>query len=162
MTPSASETGGTDRATRNGGWAMPPDDANLVSVSFGGMYIERFDLARLEMDPEHYRGATAYARAGSIPRPGQRVASLLRSPWTAGSDLPTDGARLYRCGGDEQAEPGWGRVERDGCGGHRRGVVAAIGEDGGEAHYGDSPDGVRAVGVVTTQRGEEEGRCAAP
>ena len=35
----------------------------IVTVSSGGMYAERFDLARLEMSPEHYDGVRAYARA---------------------------------------------------------------------------------------------------
>lgn len=37
--------------------------ANIVTVSSGGMYTQRFDLDRLEMPPDHYRGTTAYARA---------------------------------------------------------------------------------------------------
>jgi len=37
-------------------------DANIVIVSSGGMYTERFDLGRLVMSPESYRGTTAYAR----------------------------------------------------------------------------------------------------
>ncbi len=39
------------------------EDANIVTVSSGGMYTERFDLGRLEMPPHAYRGTTAYARA---------------------------------------------------------------------------------------------------
>ena len=37
--------------------------ANIVTVSSGGMYTQRFDLDRLEMPPDRYRGTTAYARA---------------------------------------------------------------------------------------------------
>jgi dehydrogenase/reductase SDR family member 12 len=37
--------------------------ANIVTVSSGGMYTQRFDLDRLQMPPDHYRGTTAYARA---------------------------------------------------------------------------------------------------
>jgi dehydrogenase/reductase SDR family protein 12 len=40
--------------------AMAP---NLVTVSSGGMYTERFDLAHLEPSAEHYDGVRAYARA---------------------------------------------------------------------------------------------------
>ncbi len=35
----------------------------IVTVSSGGMYTQRFDLARLEVSADGYRGATAYARA---------------------------------------------------------------------------------------------------
>lgn len=35
----------------------------IVTVSSGGMYTQRFDLERLEMRPDDYRGVTAYARA---------------------------------------------------------------------------------------------------
>ena len=49
-------------------WLLGPllrrsGDANIVTVSSGGMYTQRFDLDRLEMPPDHYRGTTAYARA---------------------------------------------------------------------------------------------------
>jgi dehydrogenase/reductase SDR family protein 12 len=37
--------------------------ANIVTVSSGGMYTQRFDLDRLEMSRDAYRGTTAYARA---------------------------------------------------------------------------------------------------
>ena len=37
--------------------------AVIVAVSSGGMYLERFDLSRLEMPRAGYRGAVAYARA---------------------------------------------------------------------------------------------------
>ena len=38
-------------------------DANIVTVSSGGMYTQRFYLDSLEMPPDGYRGTTAYARA---------------------------------------------------------------------------------------------------
>jgi dehydrogenase/reductase SDR family protein 12 len=37
--------------------------SRVITVSSGGMYAERFDLAQLEMTPETYNGVTAYARA---------------------------------------------------------------------------------------------------
>lgn len=37
--------------------------ARVVFVSSGGMYTQGFDLDRLEMGPEDYRGTVAYARA---------------------------------------------------------------------------------------------------
>ena len=37
--------------------------ANIVTVSSGGMYTQRFELDRLEMSPRGYRGTTAYAWA---------------------------------------------------------------------------------------------------
>jgi dehydrogenase/reductase SDR family member 12 len=46
----------------------------IVTVSSGGMYTERFDLARLEMGPHHYRGVVAYARA-------KRAQVVLASEW---------------------------------------------------------------------------------
>jgi NAD(P)-dependent dehydrogenase (short-subunit alcohol dehydrogenase family) len=49
-------------------WLLSPllrraADATIVTVSSGGMYSQPFDLQRLEMTPETYRGTTAYARA---------------------------------------------------------------------------------------------------
>ena len=49
-------------------WLLGPllrrsGEANIVTVSSGGMYTQRFDLDRLEMPPDRYRGTTAYARA---------------------------------------------------------------------------------------------------
>ena len=41
----------------------PTGRSTIVTVSSGGMYTERFDLDRLEMDPAHYDGVRAYARA---------------------------------------------------------------------------------------------------
>lgn len=37
--------------------------ARVITVSSGGMYTQRFDLARLEMSGQDYDGVTAYARA---------------------------------------------------------------------------------------------------
>lgn len=37
--------------------------SRIITMTSGGMYGERFDLAQLEMTRENYRGATAYARA---------------------------------------------------------------------------------------------------
>ena len=37
--------------------------ARVITVSSGGMYTQRFDLTALEMDPGHYNGTVAYARA---------------------------------------------------------------------------------------------------
>jgi NAD(P)-dependent dehydrogenase (short-subunit alcohol dehydrogenase family) len=49
-------------------WLLSPllrrsGDANIVTLSSGGMYTQPFDLARLEMPRGEYRGTTAYARA---------------------------------------------------------------------------------------------------
>ena len=49
-------------------WLLSPllrrsGDANIVTLSSGGMYTQPFDLARLEMSPGEYRGTTSYARA---------------------------------------------------------------------------------------------------
>ena len=47
--------------------ALPPprraSSSVIVTVSSGGMYTQRFDLAHLEVSADDYRGATAYARA---------------------------------------------------------------------------------------------------
>ena len=37
--------------------------ALVITVSSGGMYTQRFDLAAVEMDRHHYNGTVAYARA---------------------------------------------------------------------------------------------------
>ena len=37
--------------------------ARVITVSSGGMYTQRFDLAAVEMDRRHYDGTVAYARA---------------------------------------------------------------------------------------------------
>ncbi len=37
--------------------------ARVITVSSGGMYTQRFDLAAVEMDRHHYNGTVAYARA---------------------------------------------------------------------------------------------------
>ena len=61
-------------------------------VSSGGMYTERFDLDRLEMDPEHYDGVRAYARA-------KRAQVVLAREWSR---------RWSACGVASYAmHPGW-------------------------------------------------------
>ena len=48
--------------------------ANIVTLSSGGMYTERFDLDHLEMPPDSYRGTTAYRAGEAGPgRPLPRV-----------------------------------------------------------------------------------------
>jgi NAD(P)-dependent dehydrogenase (short-subunit alcohol dehydrogenase family) len=42
-------------------WRNP--GATIVTVSSGGMYTQRFELARLEMGPTDYDGVVAYARS---------------------------------------------------------------------------------------------------
>jgi dehydrogenase/reductase SDR family protein 12 len=49
-------------------WLLQPllaaaERAVIVTVSSGGMYTQRFNLDRLELSPDRYRGATAYSRA---------------------------------------------------------------------------------------------------
>lgn len=39
------------------------DGGRVLTVTSGGMYPERLELARLEMHPEHFNGVRAYARA---------------------------------------------------------------------------------------------------
>lgn len=53
---------------------MSPRRFVLVTVSSGGMYTEKFDLTRLEMNRSDYRGAVAYARA-------KRAQVVLASQW---------------------------------------------------------------------------------
>ena len=48
--------------------------ATIVTVSSGGMYTQRFDLARLEMGPSDYDGVVAYARA-------KRAQVVLANAW---------------------------------------------------------------------------------
>lgn len=50
----------TERLIASSGFAAR---ARVIIMTSGGMYTERFDLADLEMTPEHYKGTTAYARA---------------------------------------------------------------------------------------------------
>ncbi len=68
------------------------DRSDLVIVSSGGMYTERFDLAELEMGPDHYRGTTAYARA-------KRAQVVLAHEWAR--RWAGDGVASYAC------HPGW-------------------------------------------------------
>lgn len=48
--------------------------ARVVLVTSGGLYTERFDLDRLELDREHYDGVVAYARA-------KRAQVVLAAEW---------------------------------------------------------------------------------
>lgn len=67
-------------------------DANLVTMSSGGMYTERFDLGRLVSGPEDYHGVKAYARA-------KRAQVVLSHEWAR--RLGTAGVASYAC------HPGW-------------------------------------------------------
>ncbi len=62
------------RLTRQMSTLMNSQRYVLVTVSSGGMYTERFDLSRLEMNRSDYRGAVAYARA-------KRAQVVLASQW---------------------------------------------------------------------------------
>jgi dehydrogenase/reductase SDR family protein 12 len=78
-------------------WLLSPllrlsGDANIVTLSSGGMYTQPFDLARLEMPPGEYRGTTAYARA-------KRAQLVLSHEWAR--RWGTDGVASYA------AHPGW-------------------------------------------------------
>jgi NAD(P)-dependent dehydrogenase (short-subunit alcohol dehydrogenase family) len=53
-------------------WASSP--ATVVTVSSGGMYTQRFDLSRLEMDSASYEGPVAYARC-------KRAQVVLAAAW---------------------------------------------------------------------------------
>jgi len=67
-------------------------DANIVTVSSGGMYTERFDLPHLEMSPESFRGTTAYARV-------KRAQVVLSHEWSR--RWGADGVASYA------SHPGW-------------------------------------------------------
>jgi len=67
-------------------------DATIVTVSSGGMYSQPFDLERLEMTPEDYRGTTAYARA-------KRAQVVLSHEWAR--RWGADGVASYA------SHPGW-------------------------------------------------------
>ena len=67
-------------------------DATIVTVSSGGMYSQPFDLERLEMTPEDYRGTTAYARA-------KRAQVVLSHEWAR--RWGADGVACYA------SHPGW-------------------------------------------------------
>jgi len=78
-------------------WLLSPllrraGDANIVTLSSGGMYTQPFDLARLEMSPGEYRGTTAYARA-------KRAQVVLSHEWAR--RWGGDGVASYA------AHPGW-------------------------------------------------------
>lgn len=60
-------------------WLLAPllreaGGSTIVTVSSGGMYTERLDLSRLEMDHDHYHGVRAYARA-------KRAQVVLAAEW---------------------------------------------------------------------------------
>ena len=63
-----------------------------MTVSSGGMYTQPFDLDRLEMTPEAYRGTTAYARA-------KRAQVVLSHEWAR--RWGADGVASYA------SHPGW-------------------------------------------------------
>ncbi len=67
-------------------------DANIVTVSSGGMYTERFDLGHLVVPPESYRGTTAYARV-------KRAQVVLSHEWAR--RWGADGVASYA------SHPGW-------------------------------------------------------
>ena len=78
-------------------WLLSPllrrsGDADIVTLSSGGMYTQPFDLARLEMPPAEYRGTTAYARA-------KRAQVVLSHEWAR--RWGADGVASYA------AHPGW-------------------------------------------------------
>ena len=57
------------------------DDARVLWMSSGGMYAQGLHLNDLEMDPDRYRGATAYARA---KRAQVTLAGGLAETWPPG------------------------------------------------------------------------------
>jgi dehydrogenase/reductase SDR family member 12 len=65
---------------------------NLVTVSSGGMYTQRFDLENLVSRPDHYDGVRAYARA-------KRAQVVLSHEWCR--RLGPSGVASYAC------HPGW-------------------------------------------------------
>jgi dehydrogenase/reductase SDR family protein 12 len=67
-------------------------DATIVTLSSGGMYSQPFDLERLEMNPDAYRGITAYARA-------KRAQVVLSHEWA--HRWGADGVASYA------SHPGW-------------------------------------------------------
>ena len=93
-------------------------DANIVTVSSGGMYTERFDLGRLEMPADAYRGTTAYARAKRAQvvlshewaraLGGGRSGELCRPPGLGGHPRPGPRPSLLRQTRSAPADPGSG------------------------------------------------------
>ncbi len=78
-------------------WRLAPllrgvGQSTIVTVASGGMYTERFELARLEMGPDGYDGVKAYARA-------KRAQVLLAHEWSR--RWARDGVRSY------VMHPGW-------------------------------------------------------
>lgn len=68
------------------------DPATVITVSSGGMYAERLDLATLEMTASDYKGATAYARA-------KRAQVVLNHEWS--TRVPADQIVFHAM------HPGW-------------------------------------------------------
>lgn len=68
------------------------DPTTVITVSSGGMYAERLDVAQLEMTAEDYKGATAYARA-------KRAQVVLNHEWS--SRVPADQVAFHAM------HPGW-------------------------------------------------------
>lgn len=68
------------------------DPATVITVSSGGMYAERLDLANLEMTAREYKGATAYARA-------KRAQVVLNHEWS--SRVPAEQVVFHAM------HPGW-------------------------------------------------------
>jgi NAD(P)-dependent dehydrogenase (short-subunit alcohol dehydrogenase family) len=66
--------------------------ATVITVSSGGMYTERLDLATLEMTANDYKGATAYARA-------KRAQVVLNHEWS--KRIPADQIAFHAM------HPGW-------------------------------------------------------
>jgi NAD(P)-dependent dehydrogenase (short-subunit alcohol dehydrogenase family) len=66
--------------------------ARVITVSSGGMYTERLDVADLEMDPAGYDGRVAYARA-------KRAQVALTHEWA--SRVPSREVRFH------SMHPGW-------------------------------------------------------
>ncbi len=120
-------------------WLLGPllrrsGQANIVTVSSGGMYTQRFDLDCLEMPPDQFQGTTAYARA-------KRAQVVLSHEWARrwgpdGVASYASAPRLGRHAGPGQraaplcparaaaAEPGAGGRHR-GLAGGRRGPAGA-------------------------------------
>lgn len=69
-----------------------PGPATVITVSSGGMYSERLELADLEMTASDYKGATAYARA-------KRAQVVLNHEWAA--RVPADEVVFHAM------HPGW-------------------------------------------------------
>ncbi len=67
-------------------------NGQVITMTSGGMYSERFDLQTLEMTKANYKGTVAYARA-------KRAQTLLTMAWN--EDLSSDGVSAHL------VHPGW-------------------------------------------------------